>query len=40
MSGFSQDEMAAALARTGADAGVSKHDGTRAIVRAVRGVLG
>jgi CheY-like chemotaxis protein len=39
MSGASQDELAAALAHTGADAGVSKHDGTSAIVRAVRAVL-
>jgi CheY-like chemotaxis protein len=39
MSGSSRDELAAALARTGADASVSKHDGTTAIVRAVRGLL-
>jgi CheY-like chemotaxis protein len=39
MSGASQDELAVALARTDADAGVSKHDGTSAIVQAVRAVL-
>jgi CheY-like chemotaxis protein len=39
MSGSSRDELAAALARTGADASVSKHDGTTAIVRAVTGLL-
>jgi DNA-binding NarL/FixJ family response regulator len=39
MSGATDEELAEALARSGADAGVSKHDGTDAIVRAVSGVL-
>jgi CheY-like chemotaxis protein len=39
MSGATEEELAEALGRTGADAGVSKHDGTEAIVRVVSGVM-